>query len=92
MTKRDGWSITDEGRAALDRFATPELLYSEMKRRCRDVNQQRKQAQQTLSDVQHFVAQALQVVRPRTWTAYDDLAELAGTTPIEAAHFWRVGR
>jgi hypothetical protein len=87
MTKRDGWSITDEGRAALAEFATPELLYSEMKRRYRDVDQQRKQAMQALNEIQRFIAGALKLVRAGTWAARDDLDELAGTTPIEAAHY-----
>jgi 5-methylcytosine-specific restriction enzyme B len=93
MTKRDGWSITDEGRSALEKFTTPALLYSEMKRRYRDIDQQRKQAMQALSDVQSFIAGALQLVRAGSWTAHDDLAELAGTTPVEVAHFlasWRI--
>jgi hypothetical protein len=86
MTKRDGWSITEDGRAALEKFSTPEPLYTELKRRYRDVDQQRKQAMQSLSDVQLFVADALHLVRAGTWTAHDDLAGLAGTTPNEVAH------
>ncbi len=93
MSKRDGWSITDEGRAALETFTTPELLYSELKRRYREVDQQRKRAMQALNDVHQFVADALQLVRAGQWTAHDDLAELAGTTPTEIAHFlasWQI--
>ena len=93
MTKRDGWSITDDGRAALEKFTAPDLLYSEMKRRYREVDERRKQAQHSLSDVHQFIASALRLVREGTWTAHDDLAELAGTTPLEVAHFlasWQV--
>ncbi len=93
MTKRDGWSITSDGRAALEKFAAPELLYSEMKRRYREVDERRKQAQQSLNDVHQFIAGALRLVREGTWTAHDDLAELAGTTPVEVADFlasWQV--
>jgi 5-methylcytosine-specific restriction protein B len=93
MSKRDNWSITDEGRAALEKFTSPDLLYSELKRRYREIDQRRKQAQLALGDVQSFIAGALQLVRAGTWTAHDDLAELAGTTPVEVAHFlanWQV--
>ncbi|HET9899374.1 MAG TPA: hypothetical protein VFQ44_30985 [Streptosporangiaceae bacterium] len=52
MTKRNGWSITSDGRTALGQLTSPEALYSELKRRYRDVDQQRKQAQQALNEVQ----------------------------------------
>jgi 5-methylcytosine-specific restriction enzyme B len=93
MTKRDGWSITPDGRAAMEKYAAPDPLYSEMKRRYREVDGRRRQAQQSLSDVHQFIADALQLVREGNWTAHDDLAELAGTTPAEVADFlasWRV--
>ena len=61
MTKRDGWSITDDGRAALEKFTAPDLLYSEMKRRYREMDERRKQAQQSLSEVHQFIASALQL-------------------------------
>src|ERR1700691_2441889 len=92
MTKRDGWSITPDGRAAMEKYAAPDLLYSEMKRRYREVDERRRQAQQSLSEVHQFIADALQLVREGNWTAHDDLAELAGTTPTEVADFlasWR---
>jgi 5-methylcytosine-specific restriction protein B len=93
MSKRDGWSITEDGLAALEKFPSPEQLHTELKRRYRDIDQRRKLAMQSLSDVQLFIADALQLVRAGTWTAHDDLAELAGTTPNEVAHFlasWQV--
>ena len=47
----------------------------------------------SLNDVQQFIAQALRVVEAGQWTAHEDLAELAGTTAAEVAHFlasWKV--
>lgn len=46
---------------------------------------------QSLNEIQRFIAGALKLVRAGSWTAHDDLAELAGT-PVEVAHFqasWR---
>ncbi len=93
MTKRDGWSITLEGREALQRYSTPQLLLAELKRRYRFVDRQRKQAQESLGEVQQFITSALELVRTGTWTAQDDLAELAGTSHNAVAHFlasWQV--
>ena len=68
-------------------------LYAELQRRIREVDQQRKQAMQALNEVQQFIAQALRAVEAGQWTAHEDLAELAGTTAAEVAHFlasWKV--
>ena len=51
---------------------------AELNRRYREIDQRRKQAQQNLSDVQQFIATTLRLVEPGTWTAHDDLADLAG--------------
>jgi alkylated DNA nucleotide flippase Atl1 len=67
--------------------------YVEFQRRSREVDQQRKQAMQSLNEVQQFIAQALRAVEAGQWTAHEDLAELAGTTAAEVAHFlatWKV--
>ena len=80
MTKRDGWAITEAGLEALDTYPTPDELFAELNRRYREIDQRRKQAQQNLSDVQQFIATTMRLVEPGTWTAHDDLAELAGTT------------
>src|SRR5260370_30774022 len=61
-------------------------------RRYREIDQRRKQAQQNLSDVQQFIATTLRMVEPGSWTAHDNLAELAGTTPNEVADFLASGR
>ena len=37
--------------------------------------------------MQQFIATALQLVEPGSWTAHDDLAALAGTTADEVADF-----
>ena len=42
-----------------------------------------------LSDVQQFIATTLQMVAPGSWTAHDDLAELADTTASEGRQFPR---
>jgi len=93
MTKRGGWTILPDGLQALDVFSDPDMLYGELKRRYREIDWQRKQAQQTLSDVHQYIAQTLELVGPGTWTAHDDLAEIAGVTREEVAHFlasWQV--
>jgi 5-methylcytosine-specific restriction protein B len=93
MTKREGWSIVEAGLDALAEFPTPDQLYGELKRRYREIDLRRKQALEALSDVQQYIAGALQLVGAGLWTAHDDLAELAGTTGTEVAHFlanWQV--
>jgi len=92
MTKRGGWSITEAGLEALETYGTPDDLFTELNRRYREIDQRRKQAQQNLSDVQQFIANTLRMVEPGTWTAHDDLAELAGSTGTEVAHFLASGR
>ena len=79
--------------AALEAFPAPVQLYTELQRRIREVDQQRKQAMQSLDEVQQFIAQALRAVEAGQWTAHQDLAELAGTTAAEVAHFlasWKI--
>jgi 5-methylcytosine-specific restriction protein B len=93
MTKRGGWALVEAGTDALEAFPAPDQLYAELSRRGREIDQHRKQAMQTLNDVQQFITQALGVVEAGQWTARDDLAELAGTTADEVAHFlasWKV--
>jgi 5-methylcytosine-specific restriction enzyme B len=70
----------------------PGELFAEVRRRYREVDQRRKQAQQSLNDVQQFIATPLQLVEPGSWTAHDDLAELADTTPNEVADFLASGK
>lgn len=87
MIKRGVWSITEPGAEALGNYPTPDALYAELKRRYREVDQRRKQAQQNLSDVQQFIATTLRLVEAGAWTSHDDLANLADTTATEVAHF-----
>ena len=61
-------------------------------RRYREVDQRRKQALQNLSEVHQFIATTLQMVDPGSWTAHDDLAELADTTASEVADFLASGQ
>jgi 5-methylcytosine-specific restriction protein B len=93
MTKRGGWSLVEAGIAALDEFPSPEELYAQLQRLMHEVDQRRKQAMQSLNEVQLFIAKALTVVEAGQWTAQDDLADLAGTAPVEVAHFlasWKI--
>jgi 5-methylcytosine-specific restriction enzyme B len=93
MTKRGGWALVEAGIQALEVFPEPDQLYAELQRRHREIDQQRKQAMQALNDVQQFITQALDVVEAGQWTAYADVAQLAGTTADEVAHFlasWKV--
>jgi 5-methylcytosine-specific restriction enzyme B len=87
MTKRDGlWSLTPAGEAALDAFAEDELL-AELKRRYREIRQQRSRAVAELSGDEQLIADALGFVEAGAWTAFDDLAELVGTSAENVAHF-----
>ena len=92
MTKRGGWAITEAGLAAMDEFPTPQELSAEKDRQYRRIDQQRRQAQQILSDVHQFIARTLNLVNPGNWTAHDDIASLAETTPEDIAHFLASGR
>ena len=92
ITKRGGWSITEAGLEALDTFAVPDELLAELNRLYREIDQRRKVAQENLSDVQQFIAETLRLIEDGSWTAHDDLAELAGTTSTEVAHFLASGR
>ncbi len=87
MSKIGGWSITDAGIEALETYPDAFGLWAELTHRYREIDQRRKQALQNLSEVHQFIAAALQLVQPGTWTAHDDLAELAGTTATEIADF-----
>jgi 5-methylcytosine-specific restriction enzyme B len=87
MSKIGGWSITEAGVEALDTYESADELWTELRGRLREIDRKRKDAQSNLSEVQQFVAEALALVEPGTWTAHDDLASLAGTTPDDVAHF-----
>ena len=92
MTKRGDWAITEAGIEALDTYPTPIALYRELHTRYREIDQRRKQAQQDLSEVHQFIAETLRLVDVGTWTAHEDLANLAGSTATEVAHFLASGR
>ena len=87
MSKIGGWSITEAGVEALDTYESADELWTELRGRLREIDRKRKEAQSNLSEVQQFVAEALALVEAGRWTAHDDLASLAGTTPDEVAHF-----
>jgi 5-methylcytosine-specific restriction protein B len=87
MSKMGGWSITEAGIEALETYPTVDQLSAELALRYREIDQRRKQAQESLSELQQFIATALLLVEPGRWTAHDDLAALAGTTGNEVAHF-----
>jgi 5-methylcytosine-specific restriction enzyme B len=92
ITKRNGWAITEAGIEALDSYPTPDELLAELVRLYREIDQRRKAAQENLSDVEQFIAKALLMVEPGSWTAHDDLAALAETTGTEVAHFLASGK
>jgi 5-methylcytosine-specific restriction protein B len=87
MSKIGGWSITDAGAEALDTYDTLDALWSELRRQLRDVDRRRKEAQRDLNDVQQFIADAIALVEPGSWTSREDLAELAGTSGTQVADF-----
>jgi 5-methylcytosine-specific restriction enzyme B len=84
-SKLGGWSITDAGIEALDAFPDKWELWTELTRRYREIDQRRKQAMQSLNDVQAFIATTLQMVEPGSWTAHDDLAEPLPVKPVETS-------
>jgi 5-methylcytosine-specific restriction protein B len=86
-SKIGGWSITDAGIETLETYPEVDELWTEFNRLYREIDQRRKQALQSLSEVDQFIATALQFVEPGTWTAHDDLAELADTSPKKVADF-----
>jgi 5-methylcytosine-specific restriction enzyme B len=92
MTKRGDWAITEAGIEALESYRTPIDLYRALHTRYREIDQRRKQAQQDLSEVHQFIAETLRLVDAGTWTAHEDLANLAGSTATEVAHFLASGR
>ena len=87
MSKIGGWSITDAGTAALETYPDASGLWAELQRLYRGVDQRRRQALQNLSEVHQFIATTLLLVDPGSWTAHDDLAELADTTASQVADF-----
>jgi 5-methylcytosine-specific restriction protein B len=87
MSKMGGWSITEAGIEALENYPTADQLSAELALRYREVDQRRKQAQHSLSELHQFITAALLLVEPGRWTAYDDLAALADTTGTEVADF-----
>jgi 5-methylcytosine-specific restriction enzyme B len=87
MSKIGGWSITDAGTEALDTYPDARGLWAELQRLYREVDQRRRQALQNLSEVHQFIATTLLLVDPGSWTAHDDLAELADSTASEVADF-----
>ncbi len=86
-SKIGGWSITDAGIEALETYPDPDELQAEFNRLYREIDQRRKEALQSLSEVDQFIATALQLVEPGSWTAHDDLAQLADTSPSQVADF-----
>lgn len=50
-SKLGGWSITDAGIEALETYPDADELFTELRGRIREVDQRRKQAQQSLNDV-----------------------------------------
>jgi 5-methylcytosine-specific restriction enzyme B len=92
MKKLGGWSITEAGIEACESYPTPDELHSELYRRWREIDQRRRQAQQSLSEVHQFIANTLRLVEAGSWTAHDDLADLAGTNANEVADFLASGK
>jgi 5-methylcytosine-specific restriction protein B len=87
MSKIGGWSITEAGIEALDTYERPDDLWSELRRQLREVDHRRKAAQRDLNEFQQFIADAVALVEPGSWTSQEDLAELAGTSGSQVADF-----
>ncbi|MEW2355968.1 AAA family ATPase [Spirillospora sp. NPDC029432] len=97
ITKRGGWAITEAGLTALETYPDGDdplhdPLITELKARYREIDQKRKAAHKNLSEVQRFIAQAIDQVTPGWWTADADIAELTGSTANEVRFFLAAGR
>jgi 5-methylcytosine-specific restriction protein B len=87
MVKRDRlWWITEAGRKALETYPDPDVLYAEIARRYREVHRSRKQARKKYESRLHTIADALELVKVGSWTAYDDLADFVNGSAGEIAH------
>lgn len=92
MTKRDGlWSLTDSGELALETYDADEYL-AELKRLYQGIRQRRRAAVEVLGKNQQMIADALSVVDAGSWTSYEDLAELVGTSRQHVPHFLAGGK
>jgi 5-methylcytosine-specific restriction protein B len=92
MSKRDGkWSLTDAGETALDTYGEGQFV-SELRRLYNGIRKRRARAVEELGPVQQVIAQALSIVDPGAWTAYDDLAELVEAKPDSVQHLLASGR
>ncbi|MFE3455414.1 hypothetical protein ACFXJ8_41525 [Nonomuraea sp. NPDC059194] len=76
VTKRNGWSITEAGRRALEKYPDMEL-YRELARQYRARRQPPKDRAST-DPRWGRIMEALATLEPGMWTTYSDLAELVG--------------
>lgn len=80
MTKKGGgWALTEAGLAALDSFEDPAEVYPALRKHYRDVVKSRKAAA-GVDSRWAIVIEALELVDAGSWTAFQDLGDLLGTT------------
>ncbi|MDQ2707098.1 MAG: AAA family ATPase [Actinomycetota bacterium] len=92
MSKRGGyWSLSEAGETALDTYDDEELV-RQLRQRYQEIHRQRVAAVGKLGGADRLIVRAIGVVDPGAWTAYDDLAEVAESTPRTVMHFLASGR
>lgn len=80
MTKKGGgWALTEAGIAALDSFENPAEVYPALRKQYRDAVKSRKAAA-GVDSRWAVVIEALELVDAGSWTAFQDLGDLVGTT------------
>jgi 5-methylcytosine-specific restriction protein B len=80
LSKTDGWSLTDAGRAAMDAADSDADLYSTLTRQYQAVARRRKRAEGSTAATDDLLRAALDVIEPGMWTSLTDLAQFTGRT------------
>jgi 5-methylcytosine-specific restriction protein B len=85
------WSITEAGRAALELQPSPDEVFAHTWRRYREIVAGRQRSHQRHEVSFATIAEALDRVPRGAWTAFEDLAALAGVTVPEVAELLVAG-
>lgn len=85
------WSITEAGRAALELYPSADEVFAHTWRRYREMLAGRQRSYQRHEVSLATIAEALDRVPRGAWTAFEDLASVAGTTVSEVAELLVAG-
>lgn len=86
LAKRGGWSITQAGVDALDKYP-PAEFYSELSRTYRGSRDSTSHPARQPDQRWNMVQSALGILEPGSWTSYGDLAELTGLSARSVGTF-----